>query len=217
VAEVLLNTRSSVPTVPVGATDAQRVWAPLVDKVVTLLGGYAQLQNPASRPIWVDVGCGDGTLVMTASDYGFASVGLDIRAEAVTRIQGLGFNAVHQDFMKVPFEIVPNVLSMMGVLEQIPYPLQALRKAAQVLHPGGVLVLSTPDLASSSWKSMDLANANPHWTELENCHTFTRERLIALLRDSGFELAHFTLAGSSKAQMELYAVRSPTPATSAHS
>jgi len=183
------------------------IWAPVVDKVVALLGGYGAIMKRASRPLWVDAGCGDGALVMTAADYGFAAVGLDSRAETVARIQGLGFDALQADFMQLKFEVVPDVLSMMDVLEHLPFPRAALRKAAEVLPPGGVIVISLPDLGSSSWKLMDAEKLNPYWMELEHHHNFSRERLVALLEDSGFEIADFAIPNRYKAQLELYAVR----------
>jgi len=96
---------------------------------------------------------------------------------------------------------------MMDVLEHIPYPRQALRKAAQVLRPGGLIVLSMPDLACSSWKVMDAAKLNPYWLEIEHYHNFSRDRIVALLAESGFEVVDFAIPGRYKAQMELYAVR----------
>jgi protein O-GlcNAc transferase len=79
-----------------------------------------------------------------------------------------------------------------------------------VLRPGGVLVISTPQFSSSSWRAMDSIKANHYWTELENHHAFNRERLLPLLQDSGFEVADFTIPNRCKAQMELYAVRKAT-------
>jgi protein O-GlcNAc transferase len=184
-------------------------WAPVVDKVVGLLGGYPTVLNGQSRPIWVDVGCGDGTLVMTAADSGIASIGLETRAAAVTRIQGLGFNTLLHDFMPLKFEVTPDVLSMMDIVEQIPFPREALRKAAQVLRPGGVLVVGAADMASSSWRAMEAEQTNPYWTELERLHNFNREQLVALLRECGFEVVDFAINGRARAQMEIYAIRTP--------
>jgi SAM-dependent methyltransferase len=183
------------------------MWTPVVDKAVGLLGGYRAIMGHASRPLWVDVGCGDGALIMTAADCGVAAVGLETRSSAATRIRGLGGNALAHDFMTLKFEVVLDVLSMMDVLEQMPHPRAALRKAAQVLRPGGVLVIGAADMTSSSWKVMEAEKANPYWTDLERCHNFGRDRLIALLGDSGFEVADFRLSERSRAQLELYAVR----------
>jgi protein O-GlcNAc transferase len=196
-------------TLPLSASlDARRAaWALVAGKVAGLLGGYRTLVGVANRPIWVDVGCGDGTLMMTAADFGFAAVGLDSSSEAVGRLRGLGFNALEHDFMQLKFEVVLDVLSIMDVLEQIPYPREALRKAAQILRPGGVLVISMPDLNSSSWKVMDAANTNPYWMDLERCHHFSRQRIQTLLNQSGFEIVDFAIPDRHEAEMELYAVR----------
>lgn len=190
-----------------GLQARRAAWAPVVDKVVGLLGGYRTVLNRETRPIWVDVGCGDGSLIMTAVDSGIAAIGLETHAAAVTRIQGLGFNALQHDFVSLRFEVTPDVLSMMDVLEQLPLPREALRKAADVLRPGGVLVVSTADMAASSWRVMEAEKVNPYWTDLERLHNFNREQLLALLRESGFEIADFALADRARAQMEIYAVR----------
>lgn len=184
-------------------------WAPVVDKVAGLLGGYRVLLNADKRAIWVDVGSGDGTLVMTAADSGFAAVGLEPRAAAATQTQSLGYNTLQHDFMTLSFEVTPDVLSMMDALEQIPHPREALRKASQVLRPGGVLVVSTADMDSSSWRAMEAHKTNPYWTDLERHHNFSRERLVILLRDCGFEIGDFAIGGRASAQMEIYAVRKP--------
>jgi 2-polyprenyl-3-methyl-5-hydroxy-6-metoxy-1,4-benzoquinol methylase len=155
----------------------------------------------------VDVGCGDGTLIMTAADSGIAGIGLVTQPAAVARIQALGFNALQHDFVTLRFEVTPDVLSMMDVLEQIPLPREALHKAAQVLRPGGVLVVSTADMAASSWRAMEMEKVNPYWTDLERLHNFNREQLVALLRDTGFEIADFAISDRAMAQMEIYAVR----------
>jgi protein O-GlcNAc transferase len=204
--EVLRN--ANRPAESSGSLAAKRAaWAPVVATVVELLGGYRTALNRDDRPIWVDAGCGDGALVMTAVDYGFAAVGLDTRADAVGGIQALGFNALQHDFTTLKFELVLDVLSMMELLEHIPYPREALRKAAQVLRPGGVLVISMPDLTSSSWKLMDAEKVNPYWLDLETYHHFRREQIIALVRECDFEVVEFALPNRYKAQMELYAIR----------
>jgi predicted SAM-dependent methyltransferase len=80
-------------------------------------------------------------------------------------------------------------------------------KAAQVVRPGGVLTLRMPDLASSTWKLLDAAKVNPYWTDLEHCHHFSRDRIIALLNECEFEVVDFVVPGQGEAQMELYAIR----------
>jgi protein O-GlcNAc transferase len=209
-AQLVLNTLTDERAENAADADAKRaIWAPVVDKVIAQLGGYRAVANRDSRPVWVDVGCGEGGLVITSADAGFAAVGLDTRAEAVARLQRRGFTVLQHDFMDLSFEVVVDVLSMMDVLQQMPFPREALRKAAQILRPGGVIVISAPDLTGSSWKAMSEANINPYWAELESHHHFSRDRLIALLRECDFEITDFAIPNRYKAQMELYAVRKP--------
>jgi 2-polyprenyl-3-methyl-5-hydroxy-6-metoxy-1,4-benzoquinol methylase len=144
---------------------------------------------------------------MTAADYGFAAVGLEVRPDAASRLQGLGFTVLASDFMQLKFEVVVDVLSMMDVLGHARWPRDALAKAAQVLRPGGVLVLSAADMSSSRWKVMDAKKLNPHWMALDTYHNFSRDRMIAMLRDTGFEILDFTVPDPYDARMQLYAVR----------
>jgi protein O-GlcNAc transferase len=207
VAEVSRNGGAPLSATPPAALETRRsAWTPMVEKVVAMLGGPDAIGKRPGKPVWVDVGSGDGSLVMAALDYGFAAIGLDTRPALVSRMQELGFNAMHHDFNTLRFELLPDVLSMNDVLAQVPQPRESLRKAAQVLAPGGVLIVSTPDISSSGWKLMEAAQANPYWTDLERFHVFSRERLIGLLADAGFVIAHFT-TGRVPAQMEIYAVR----------
>ncbi|GLO23923.1 methyltransferase domain-containing protein [Pseudomonas putida] len=182
-------------------------WAPVVERAVGWLGGYQATFNRGTQPTWLDVGCGDGALFMTAGDYGFSAHGHDARTESVTRLQQLGFNALQSDFMALQIDVVLDVLSMMNVLERMPYPIEALRKAAKLLRPGGVLIIGLPDLTSSSWRIMDAEKTNPYWAEIEHHHNFGRERLIRLLNDNGFTVVDFTASNRLEAQMELYAIR----------
>jgi protein O-GlcNAc transferase len=180
-------------------------WAPVIERVIQLRGGYSTLLGQSTRPVWVDVGCGEGTLIMTAADYGFASVGLDTWGAAVNRIQSLEFTALQHDFMELRFEVIVDVLSFVNVLEQISHPRAALLKAAQVLRPGGVLVVGTTDLTSSISKALDAEKANPHWQDLERHHQFGRERLMTLLKECGFAVAGFGVSG--RGEMEVFAVK----------
>jgi SAM-dependent methyltransferase len=187
--------------------DERARWTPVIERVIQLRGGYPTVLSQSDRPVWVDAGCGTGTLIMTAADYGFAAVGLDTNATAVSRIQSLGFNALQHDFMELRFEVIVDVLSLVNVLEQISQPRAALLKAAQVLRPGGILVVGTTDLTSSSWKVMDTEKVNPHWQDLERHHNFARERLLELLKECGFEVVGFSVPPRERGGMEIYAVR----------
>ncbi len=180
---------------------------PVVERAARLLGGYPRLLQRNPKPIWVDVGCGTGALVMAANDHGFATGGVDTDGEAIAGVLSLGFGAVQRDFMQLPFELVPDVLSLMQVLAAMPDPRGALTKAAQILKSGGLLILSTPDSSSSSWMLLERDRINPHWSNPQLHHVFSRDRLIALLQEIGFEIADIVAPNAGQGLLELYAVR----------
>jgi len=92
--EVFKKSHSSQLAGESGSIDTKRItWTPVVDKALTTLGGYRSMMKSSRLSTWVDVGCGDGALVKTATDYGFNAIGLDARLDAVTHIQGQGFKA----------------------------------------------------------------------------------------------------------------------------
>jgi protein O-GlcNAc transferase len=181
-------------------------WGPVVTRVVDTLGGYQTAIAGRTTPAyWVDVGCGSGDLVMTASDYGYTAIGLDTNANAVERMRRTGLMAMHSDFMNLPIEIVLDVVSMMDVLPQMVDPRAALRKAWDALRPGGVLVVGAPQFNSSVWKVMESQSANPFWQEITSNHLFSRNTLVRLLNECGFEVAAFRMPDHQPALMELYA------------
>ncbi|MFO1322791.1 MAG: class I SAM-dependent methyltransferase [Burkholderiales bacterium] len=183
-------------------------WKPVVANAVQVLGGYAKLFGaPGAAPVWLDVGCGDGALQMTADEFGFSTVGIDSRAQAAAAVTAMGYRAICGDFLQVRMEQPPIVISMMDVLEHMAWPRKALQHAYEVLAPQGCLVLSMPNMQAGIWRMLDDSAANPYWTEIEHHHNFTRVRLAHLLADHGFEVALFDIPQRYKAQMELYAVR----------
>lgn len=190
-----------------GDPDMKRtIWAPTIERTIDVLGGYMKVMNKEQRPTWMDIGCGDGALVMTASDFGFNAIGLDSRAETVSRIKALGFSSQQIDFMNIDENEKVDTISMMDVLEHIPYPTTALKKIKKLLRPGGALIISTPDLTSSSWRIMDAMKSNPYWIEIEHHHNFSRDRLFNMLVECGFVIAGLSTPYRYKAQMEVCAI-----------
>ena len=209
-AEVFRNVHDSQIIKASDNFDARRsTWTPVVERAIDLLGGYRPVMNAADPPTWVDVGCGNGALMMAAGDFGFSAIGVDARTKTADQLKNLGFNAIAGSFADIVINGRADVLSMMDLLEHLPYPKEALAKAADVVRPGGLIVISLPDLTCSTWRLMDRLRTNPYWGELEHHHNFGRMKLLQLLRDSGFEPAAVTMPNRYKAQLEVYAVRAP--------
>lgn len=192
-----------------GNPDQKRqTWKPVVQNVLNVLGGgYAALSTISPPPTWLDVGCGDGGLAMTAAEFGFNAIGLDARTQTIQALRDSGYQGVCGDFLTVKVEGNPFIISMMDVLEHLPNPCEALQRAHSLLHEKGVLVISLPNSDCSSWRLM--GNSNPYWIEIEHYHNFSRQRLTALLNQYGFDVVHYDIPFRYKAQMELYAVKKP--------
>lgn len=154
---------------------------------------------------WLDVGFGNAALVITADEFGYEAVGLDLREQEVSTLRGLGFEAhcrLMEDFQPDrPFD----VLSLADVLEHMPFPKKGLRAAHGLLRPGGALLVSMPNADAFVWRGMA---ANPYHGEIEHYHNFGRRRLYELLRESGFEPCEYGVSERYRACMEVIARRS---------
>jgi predicted O-linked N-acetylglucosamine transferase (SPINDLY family)/SAM-dependent methyltransferase len=206
--ELLRNARPEATLSPEIAARRRDTWINLVGKVTGLLGGYEAAVCREQKSIWVDVGCGDGSLLLIALDHGYAAVGLDSHSATAERVRNLGVNALANDFLTLDFQITPDVLTLLDILPQIADPRAALCKAAKVLRPGGVLVVSAPDTSSSAWRTREATNTNTQWLDPEQHHLFTRQHLTALLQECGFEIADVTLGTQAPPEMMICAVRS---------
>jgi protein O-GlcNAc transferase len=156
---------------------------------------------------WLDVGIGDGALMTTAAEFGYETVGLDLRRECTEPLVELGYDArcaTLEDLQGTePFDVI----SMADSLEHMPFPREVMAQAHRLLSPDGVIFLSMPNLDTMAWKMFDATDTNPYWGELEHYHNFSREHLYWLLRRSGFEPCHYGISERYRSGMEVAAVR----------
>lgn len=163
----------------------------------------------ADSGTWLDVGFGNGSLLFTAQEFGFAPLGLDLRAENVEAVAALGIEAHCKDIMDLSISGACTVISMADVLEHAPYPKKTLQAARRLLSEGGVLFVSLPNMESMAWRALDRQRANPYWAEIEHVHNFSRTRLYALLREMGFEPVRYGVSERYRAGMEVIAKKAP--------
>jgi protein O-GlcNAc transferase len=173
------------------------VWSRVLDTVSGLrssLGGR-----------WLDVGFGNGSLLTTAAEFGYEVVGLDLREESVRQLRAVGYeaHAVALDEYQAsePFDVI----SMADVLEHMPFPKRALRRAWDLLRPDGLLFLSMPNVDSFVWQISNGNGSNPYWGEIEHYHNFGRKRLYALLDECGFQAVRYGISIRYRACMEVIA------------
>lgn len=170
-----------------------------------MIGKVAQYVESGS---WLDVGFGNGPLLLTAAEWGFTSVGLDLRRSTVDAMRRLGIEAHCVDITALEGHERFSVISMADVLEHMPFPSRGLAAAHRLLRPDGILFVSMPNYNCPAWRLLDAANANPYWSELEHCHNFSRARLYALTREMGFEPIKYSVSERYRLCMEVILRRS---------
>jgi len=156
--------------------------------------------------LWLDVGFGNGSLLFTADEYGFDTLGLDLREETVVAMKNLGFEAYQKDICDFSYKKKASVISMADVLEHTVFPKECLISSKKILKKGGVIFLSMPNSDAFIWKVASKRNANPYWGEMEHYHNFGRQRLSLLLEEVGFEVLRYGVSERYRMCMEIIAI-----------
>jgi SAM-dependent methyltransferase len=133
----------------------------------------------------MDVGAATGILLRLARDRGWTPDGVEPSAWAVghaRRVHGIALR--EGAFETVPLEPFScDAVTMVDFIEHTAVPNEALKQAARILKPGGVLCLVTPDI-----RSLAARLAGRRWWHFRPAHLayFSRHGLDALFRRTGF-------------------------------
>ena len=180
----------------------RHISAKMVERVVDASG------SPNNR-LWLDVGLGNGSLLMTAKEFGFEVLGLDLRVKNIEDMRKFGFTAYHGTLLDLAadaeFTSKPSVISMADVVEHEPFPVDILRCARELIDNPGTLLISMPNASAPLWDYLSATGQNPYWHEIEHYHNFTRERLYTLLRETRFEPRRYAVSERYRACMEILA------------
>jgi len=130
----------------------------------------------------LDVGCGGGELLAEFKKAGWDTLGLEPFCEESPLAKGLGV-----EIIKVSFEeakLAPaqfDIVIMTHVLEHLHEPLTALRKAADVLVPGGMIYVEVPNLDSLSFRVF-----RSRWAQVDAPRHLSHFTLRTMVKLSGF-------------------------------
>jgi 2-polyprenyl-3-methyl-5-hydroxy-6-metoxy-1,4-benzoquinol methylase len=146
----------------------------------------------------LDVGCAYGPFVAAAKARGLKPYGIDMAEDAVAYVRReLGIPAASGDFLDPavsstfagPFDI----LTMWYVVEHFERLDRALRAAAALVRPGGVLALATPSLEGASGRfalpSFLARSPADHFTVWEP------SRVRGILKSYGFRVERIRVTG----------------------
>lgn len=159
----------------------------------------------AAHGAWLDVGFGSGALLFAAQEFGFTPIGIDVRQENVAALAKLGIEAHQADLEHLRLPQLCAVISLADVLEHMPFPKTGLAAVHRLLADDGVALISMPNSESVLWRVLNDTNTNPYWGEIEHYHNFSRSRLYALLRETGFEPLRYGVSDRYRAGMEVIA------------
>lgn len=125
------------------------------------------------RPRVLDVGCGAGLFLHLADEAGMRVRGIEPSAAAVAYArQNYGLDVHHGTLEDAELSAASfDIVVMWHVLEHLPDPVRSLRKVAELLTPGGLLLLAVPNFGSVEarvfgrrWYSLDAPRHLVHFT-----------------------------------------------------
>jgi 2-polyprenyl-3-methyl-5-hydroxy-6-metoxy-1,4-benzoquinol methylase len=121
------------------------------------------LQHLVSGKRLLDVGCGTGGLVRTATGLGWEALGIDLSHAAVELCRQHDVRAQQTSFFDSTLDNATfDLIVMSELIEHVANPLEFLRRANELLAVGGALYLTTPNWASlgrrvlgTDWRPLD--------------------------------------------------------------
>jgi 2-polyprenyl-3-methyl-5-hydroxy-6-metoxy-1,4-benzoquinol methylase len=149
----------------------------------------------------LDVGTGGGELLLELHGRGWEATGLEPFCEPSAPAKELGL-----DIRRVSFEEAElpsghfDVVLMSHALEHMHRPLEALRKAASLLAPGGMAYVEVPNFGSASRRVF-----GQRWAHLEvprHLNQFTPRTIRMLANRAGLHLARIRHVAASHALRE---------------
>jgi 2-polyprenyl-3-methyl-5-hydroxy-6-metoxy-1,4-benzoquinol methylase len=133
----------------------------------------------------LDIGCGEGFFLFSASKYGYATKGIEPSRDAAAYARkefGLDVEAKPFEELRFP-ENHFDVITLWQVLEHMLYPLIVLREVHRILKPGGMVVITTPDIEGIPARIL-----KQRWWCITRLHInqFSASTLTNILRNAGF-------------------------------
>ena len=138
----------------------------------------------------LDVGCGLGQFVEVANRSGWIAEGLELSRGAVNFARRHGLAVEKLDFLSTA--IKPNsydMVTLFEVIEHVPDPVAFFHRAEEVVRPGGLVYVTTPNFAS-----LDRFVAGKDWKMIHREHLsyLTPRTLRALVKNTTrFKILHF--------------------------
>ncbi|WP_333656434.1 class I SAM-dependent methyltransferase [Dissulfurispira sp.] len=156
--------------------------------MVEVVKEYLYLQGKDIRGASIlDIGCFTGEFIYLMSHEGADVFGIELQDEAVEianeRLPGkiLKANIMNNDIILPRNQF--DIITLLGIIEHVIDPVCLLKKAAELVKPGGLLMIQTPD--SASFLARTMGRYWPPYTPIEHIHIFSRRSVSMVLKNLG--------------------------------
>jgi len=136
------------------------------------------------RGNFLDVGCNWGAMVEIAKNNAWNAMGTEFSDVFVREAKKRGLNVIHAPNLDVELRPGFNYITILDVIEHVKKPDALLKRAYDLLSETGVLVITTPDHASSTATKLGLKWE--HIRPLEHIWHFTSNDINRLVEKAGF-------------------------------
>jgi 2-polyprenyl-3-methyl-5-hydroxy-6-metoxy-1,4-benzoquinol methylase len=144
---------------------------------------FGQISPQIPRGRVLDIGCSFGLFLKTAKDRGYKVQGLELNEKAAAYGRekfGIPIEAKLLEDCRFP-DASFDVVSMFGVIEHLPHPVEVISEIRRILKPGGMFVGRCPNVASLV--CMILRGEARTFTARVHLSYFSERTLAHLLRD----------------------------------
>jgi len=150
----------------------------------------------------LDIGCGAGFFLNSAKERGWNCYGMEILFEYVKFAQeNFALENIHLESLDESITFEPNtfdVITLWDLIEHLRNPLESLKKIHQIMKPGGLLVMWTPNVKNSIF-------LKEKWTGyriIQHFYFFSGESLTNLLEKAGFKIVSLNTNKAKKGLLE---------------
>lgn len=183
-----------------GEAESNRLWADVLlspaqqsfnDNAYAFLLDRIEEELPKKGKL-LDVGCSVGHFLSLASARGYEVEGIEIEPKARTYARAEGFT-VHDaklEELALPANSY-DVITMLGLIEHLPHPVNFMREAHRILRPGGIVVFNGVPNIQSLTVMMLRENART-FNGRNHLGYYSPRTLTKLATDTGFAIAHLS-------------------------
>jgi SAM-dependent methyltransferase len=151
----------------------------------------------------LDIGCGGGAFLSLCQTDGWKALGIEPSRDAAALARRRGIEVQGQTWPVAALaDASVDAVTFINVLDHLPDPFEALREAARVLKPEGLLYIRVPNAPLHAWLKRVLAPLGMEHVAVLHLYGFGRRTFSALLPRLGF--APIRICTASPAQGHAY-------------